>query len=161
MTVSHSQASKGTILWGNDQWSTTDLVTRARNGDQKGGPPPTKQKAGKSWSSGTPALIWSICSRQRLADADGPATSARASGCTGDQLGTLRDPARASRLVATPPGENGGRGAPRCRGPLAAGYTETETHPGEKAPPPSRKCWRPNATRRWTRLSWICPGASG
>jgi RNA polymerase sigma factor (sigma-70 family) len=98
----------------NDQ-PVTDLVTRARNGDSKAWDELVERYA---------PLIWSICRRHRLADADARDV----------QLGTLRDPAALPGWLATTTRRECGRVLCAARGPLAAGYPlDAETIPDEQA----------------------------
>ena len=74
---------KGTIPMSDDQ-PVTDLVTQARNGDSKAWDALVERYA---------PLIWSICRRHRLADADARDVGQNVWLRLVDQLGTLRDPA--------------------------------------------------------------------
>ena len=108
----------------NDQ-PVIDLVTRARNGDSKAWDALVERYA---------PLIWSICRRYRLADADardvGQSVWLRLVG----QLGTLRDPAALPGWLATTTRRECGRVLCAARGPLAAGYPlDAENVPDEQA----------------------------
>jgi len=108
----------------NDQL-VTDLVTRARNGDSKAWDELVERYA---------PLIWSICRRHRLADADARDVGQSVWLHLVDQLGTLRDPAALPGWLATTTRRECGRVPCAARGPLAAGYPlDAETIPDEQA----------------------------
>ena len=108
----------------NDQ-PITDLVTRARNGDSKAWDALVERYA---------PLIWSICCRHRLADADARDVGQSVWLHLVDQLGTLRDPAALPGWLATTTRRECGRVLRAARGPLAAGYSlDAETVPDEQA----------------------------
>jgi RNA polymerase sigma factor (sigma-70 family) len=74
------------------QRSVTDLVTRARNGDQQAWNALVEQYA---------PLIWSICRRYRLAGADADDVGQSVWLHLVDHLGNLRDPAALAGWLAT------------------------------------------------------------
>jgi len=108
----------------NDQ-PVTDLVTRAANGDRRAWDALVERYA---------PLIWSICRRHQLADAD-----ARDIGQTVwlrlvDQLGALRDPAALPGWLVTTTRRECRRMLCAARAPLAAGHElDPETLPDEQA----------------------------
>jgi RNA polymerase sigma factor (sigma-70 family) len=108
----------------NDQ-PVTDLVTRAREGD------------GPAWDALVERyapLIWSICRRHRLADADACDVGQSVWLHLVDQLGTLRDPAALPGWLATTTRRECGRVLRAAQGSLAAGYPlDAETVPDEQA----------------------------
>ncbi len=75
-----------------DQQSATDLVTRARNGDQQAWNALVERYA---------PLIWSICRRYRLAGADADDVGQSVWLRLVDHLGDLRDPAALPGWLAT------------------------------------------------------------
>jgi RNA polymerase sigma factor (sigma-70 family) len=108
----------------NDQ-SVTDLVTRARNGDSTAWDALVERYA---------PLIWSICRRHRLADADARDVGQSVWLHLVSQLGSLRDPAALPGWLATTTRRECGRVLCAARGPLAAGYPlDAETVPDEQA----------------------------
>jgi RNA polymerase sigma factor (sigma-70 family) len=108
----------------NDQ-PVTDLVTRARNGDSNAWDALVERYA---------PLIWSICRRHRLADADARDVGQSVWLHLVSQLGTLRDPAALPGWLATTTRRECGRVLCAARGPLAAGYPlDAETVPDEQA----------------------------
>jgi RNA polymerase sigma factor (sigma-70 family) len=108
----------------NDQ-SVTDLVTRARNGDSTAWDALVERYA---------PLIWSICRRHRLADADARDVGQSVWLHLVSQLGSLRDPAALPGWLATTTRRECGRVLCAARGPLAVGYPlDAETVPDEQA----------------------------
>jgi RNA polymerase sigma factor (sigma-70 family) len=104
---------KGTIPMSDDQ-PVTDLVTQARNGDSKAWDTLVERYA---------PLIWSICRRHRLADADARDVGQNVWLRLVDQLGALRDPAALPGwLVTTTRRECSRMLSAAARRPLAAGY---------------------------------------
>src|SRR5690242_10490716 len=83
--------SRGTIPVSNDQL-VTGLVTQARNGDRQAWDALVERYA---------PLIWSICRRYRLADADAHDVGQGVWLHLVDQLGALRDPAALPGWLAT------------------------------------------------------------
>jgi DNA-directed RNA polymerase specialized sigma24 family protein len=75
-----------------DHLSLTDLVTRARNGDTRAWDALVDRYA---------PLIWSICRRYQLADADASRAGHSVWAQLADQLDTIRDPAALPGWLAT------------------------------------------------------------
>ena len=130
-----------------------DLVTRARHGDKRAWDVLIIRYA---------PLVWSICRRHRLGDAD-----AQDVGQCGwlrlvDQLDRIRDPAALPGWLATVTRRECLRVLPMARGPLAAGYA-LDAGPSRMSGPGrrSRSCWRPSATRRWAQRSTTCRHLAG
>jgi RNA polymerase sigma factor (sigma-70 family) len=98
-----------------DQPSLTDLVTRAGNGDTQARDALVEQYAG---------LIWSICRRHQLADADAGRAAHSVWAKLAGQLDTIRDPAalpgwlaattgrECHRILRAAPGPHGAAHAP-------------------------------------------------
>jgi RNA polymerase sigma factor (sigma-70 family) len=108
----------------NDQ-PVTGLVTRARNGDARAWDALVERYA---------PLIWSICRRHRLSDADARDVGQSVWLRLVDQLGTIRDPAALPGWLATTTRRECGRVLCVARGPLAATYLpDAETLPDEHA----------------------------
>jgi RNA polymerase sigma factor (sigma-70 family) len=108
----------------NDQ-PVTDLVTRARNGDRQAWDVLVERYA---------PLIWSICRRHQMADADARDVGQNVWLCLVDQLGALRDPAALPGWLATTTRRECGRVLRAARAPVAAGYEpDAETLPDEQA----------------------------
>jgi RNA polymerase sigma factor (sigma-70 family) len=103
----------------------TDLVTRARNGD------------GQAWDALVERyapLIWSICRRYRLGDADAGDVGQSVWLKLADQLGTLRSPAALPGWLATTTRRECGRIVRAARGPRDAGPArDAETIPDDQA----------------------------
>jgi RNA polymerase sigma factor (sigma-70 family) len=103
----------------------TDLVTRARNGDRQAWDALVERYA---------PLIWSICSRHQLADADARDAGQNVWLRLVDQLGALRDPAALPGWLVATTRRECGRMLSAAREPLAAGYKlDAETLPDEQA----------------------------
>jgi RNA polymerase sigma factor (sigma-70 family) len=103
----------------------TDLVTRARNGDRQAWDALVERYA---------PLIWSICRRHQLADADARDIGQNVWLRLVDQLGTLRDPAALPGWLATTTRRECGRLLRAARAPQATGYElDAETLPDEQA----------------------------
>ena len=103
----------------------TDLVTRARNGDRQAWDALVERYA---------PLIWSICRRYQLADADSRDIGQNVWLRLVDQLGTLRNPAALPGWLATTTRRECGRMLRAARAPQAAGYElDAETLPDEQA----------------------------
>ena len=103
----------------------TDLVIRARNGDRQAWDALVERYA---------PLIWSICRRHQLADADARDIGQNVWLRLVDQLGALRDPAALPGWLATTTRRECGRVLRAAREPLAAGYEpDAETLPDEQA----------------------------
>jgi len=83
-----------------DHLSLTDLVTRARNGDTQAWDVLVDRYA---------PLIWSICQRYRLADADAGRAGHSVWAQLVGQLDAIRDPAALPRWLATTTGRECGR----------------------------------------------------
>ena len=97
----------------------TDLVTRARKGDKQAWDALVERYA---------PLIWSICRRYRLADADAEDVGQGVWLQLVDQLDKIRDPAALPGWLATTTRRECARVARTVRGPHAAGdalYAET------------------------------------
>jgi hypothetical protein len=110
----------------------TDMVTRARNGDRQAWNALVERYA---------PLIWSICRRRRLGDAD--------AGCRPERLAEARGPAghpprsgRASRLAGLPPpgwnaavscAPRGDRTMPDVRQTLRPSWTIKPSRPGRSS----------------------------
>ena len=115
---------RGTIPMSNDQ-PVTDLVTRAGNGDRRAWDALVERYA---------PLIWSICRRYRLADADARDVGQSVWLHLVDQLGTLRDPAALPGWLATATRRECGRVVCAARRSLVAGYLpDAEILPDEQA----------------------------
>jgi RNA polymerase sigma factor (sigma-70 family) len=103
----------------------TDLVIRARNGDRQAWDALVERYA---------PLIWSICRRHQLADADARDVGQNVWLRLVDQLGALRDLAALPGWLATTTRRECGRVLRAAREPLAAGYEpDAETLPDEQA----------------------------
>jgi RNA polymerase sigma factor (sigma-70 family) len=108
----------------NDQ-PVTDLVTRAANGDRQAWNALVERYA---------PLIWSICRRHHLADADARDVGQNVWLRLVDQLHTLRTPAALPGWLATTTRRECGRVLRAARAPLAAGYElDAEILPDEQA----------------------------
>jgi RNA polymerase sigma factor (sigma-70 family) len=108
----------------NDQ-PVTDLVTRARNGDQQAWDALVERYA---------PLVWSICRRHRLTDADARDVGQSVWLHLVDRLGTVRDPAALPGWLATTTRRECGRVLRAARAPLAARYPlDAEIVPDEQA----------------------------
>ena len=103
----------------------TDLVTRARNGDKQ------------AWDALVERyipLIWSICRRHRLSDADAEDVGQSVWLQLVEQLDRIRDPAALPGWLATVTRHECLRVVRAARGPLAAGYVlDAEILPDEQA----------------------------
>ena len=103
----------------------TDLVTRARNGDRQAWDALVERYA---------PLIWSICRRHQLADADARDIGQNVWLRLVDQLGTLRHPAALPGWLATTTRRECGRLLRAARAPQATGYElDAQTLPDEQA----------------------------
>ena len=103
----------------------TDLVTRARNGDKQAWDALVERYA---------PLIWSICRRHRLGDADAEDVGQSVWLQLVDQLDQVRDPAALPGWLATTTRRECLRVLRAARGPLAAGYAlDAENIPDEQA----------------------------
>jgi RNA polymerase sigma factor (sigma-70 family) len=103
----------------------TDLVTRARNGDRQAWDALVDRYA---------PLIWSICRRHRLGDADAGDVGQSVWLKPADQPGTLRDPAGLPGWLATTTRRECGRIVRAARGPRDAGHVrDAETIPDDQA----------------------------
>jgi RNA polymerase sigma factor (sigma-70 family) len=103
----------------------TDLVTRARNGDKQAWDALVERYA---------PLIWSICRRHRLDDADAEDVGQSVWLLLLDHLGSLRDPAALPGWLATTTRRECGRVLRAARGPLTAGHVpDWVPLPGEQA----------------------------
>jgi RNA polymerase sigma factor (sigma-70 family) len=114
-----------------DDPSVTNLVTRARNGDKR------------AWDAlverYTP-LIWSICRRYRLDQADADDVSQSVWLHLVGQLDRIRDPAALPGWLATTTRRECGRVWRAARRPLADGYVlAAENIPDEQAGPPEQE----------------------
>ena len=97
----------------NDELTVTDLVTRARNGDKQ---------AWDTLVERYSPLIWCICRRHRLGDADADDVGQSVWLRLVDQLDKIRDPAALPGWLATTTRRECGRVLRTARGPRAAGY---------------------------------------
>jgi RNA polymerase sigma factor (sigma-70 family) len=103
----------------------TDLVTRVRNGDKQAWDALVERYA---------PLIWSICRRHRLADADAEDVGQSVWLQLVDQLDRVRDPAALPGWLATVTRRECLRVLRTVRAPLAARYVmDAETVPDEQA----------------------------
>jgi RNA polymerase sigma factor (sigma-70 family) len=102
----------------------TDLVTRARNGDQQ---------AWEALVDRYAPLVWSICRRHRLDHADACDVGQNVWLHLVDQLGSIRDPAALPGWLATTTRRECGRALRATRRPHAAGQADTENIPGRQA----------------------------
>jgi RNA polymerase sigma factor (sigma-70 family) len=103
----------------------TDLVTRARNGDRQAWDTLVERYA---------PLIWSICRRNRLTDADACDIAQNVWLRLVDQLGALRDPAALPGWLATTTRRECAKVLCAAREPPAAGCgLDAETLPDEQA----------------------------
>jgi RNA polymerase sigma factor (sigma-70 family) len=99
-----------------------DLVTRARNGDQRAWDALVERYA---------PLVWSICRRYQLGDADAEDVSQNVWLRLVDQLSSLRDPAAIPGWLATTTQRECGRAVRAARSPRAAALVpEVENIPG-------------------------------
>jgi RNA polymerase sigma factor (sigma-70 family) len=89
----------------------TGLVTRARNGDQQAWDALVERYA---------PLVWSICRRYQLRNADAKDVSQNVWLLLVDQLGSLRDPAAIAGWLVTTTQRECGRAVRAVRSPLAA-----------------------------------------
>src|SRR5271154_6443194 len=96
-----------------DAPSITDLVTRARNGD--------KQAWDELYERYAP-LIWSICRRHRLRQADADDVGQTVWLQLVDQLAAIRDPAALPGWIATTPRRECGRVLRTAQQQQAAGH---------------------------------------
>ena len=103
----------------------TDLVTRARNGDRQAWDALVERYA---------PLIWSICRRHRLGDADAGDVGQGVWLKLADQLGTLRDPAALPGWLATTTRRECGRIVRAAREPRDGEHArDAETTPDDQA----------------------------
>jgi RNA polymerase sigma factor (sigma-70 family) len=93
--------------------SVTDLVARARNGDQRAWDDLVERYA---------PLVWSICRRHQLSDADAGDVQRRVWLQLVSQLDKIRDPAALPGWLAATTRRECGRIGRAVRGPLAAGH---------------------------------------
>jgi RNA polymerase sigma factor (sigma-70 family) len=108
-----------------DDPAVTELVTRARNGDNQAWDVIVERYA---------PLIWSICRRHRLGDADAQDVGQRVWLQLVDQLDRLRDPAALPGWLATTSRRECGRMLRASRGPGTAGYgLDAGTLPDDRA----------------------------
>jgi RNA polymerase sigma factor (sigma-70 family) len=104
----------------------TGLVTRARTGDQRAWDALVERYA---------PLIWSICRRHRLTDADAADVSQNVWLHLLDHLDSLRYPLALPAWLATTTRRECGRVLRAARGPLAAGCgLDAQSLPDEQAP---------------------------
>jgi RNA polymerase sigma factor (sigma-70 family) len=103
----------------------TDLVTRARNGNRQAWDALVEQYA---------PLIWSICRRHQLGDADAQDVGQSVWLKLVDQLGTVRDPAALPGWLAITTRRECGRILGAARGPHDGGQArDAETIPDDQA----------------------------
>ena len=130
----------------------TDLVTRARNGDKQAWDALVERYA---------PLIWSICSRYRLAGTDAEDAGQGVWLQLVDQLDKIRDPAALPGWLATTTRRECVRVLRAVRGPYAAGYAlDAETIPDDQAQMAEQHVLLAEATRRCARHSPTCPPAT-
>jgi RNA polymerase sigma factor (sigma-70 family) len=102
-----------------------DLVARARNGDKQAWDALVERYA---------ALIWTICRRHRLGDADADDVGQSVWLQLVDHLREIRDPASLPGWLATVTRRECLRALSAARGPVADGYVmDVETLPDEQA----------------------------
>ena len=105
--------------------SVDDLVTHARKGDKQAWDALVERYA---------PLIWSICRRHRLSDADAEDVGQSVWLLLVEQLDRIRDPAALPGWLATVTRHECLRVVRAARGPLAAGYgLDAEILPDEQA----------------------------
>ena len=105
--------------------SVTDLVARARNGDKQAWDDLVERYA---------PLVWSICRRHQLSDADADDVQQSVWLQLVSQLDKIRDRAALAGWLATTTRRECGRVLRAARGPLAAGYVlDAETIPDQQA----------------------------
>ena len=105
--------------------SVTDLVARARKGDKRAWDDLVERYA---------PLVWSICRRHQLSDADADDVQQSVWRQLVSQLDKIRDPAALPGWLATTTRRECGRVLRAARGPLAAGYVlDAETIPDQQA----------------------------
>ena len=133
----------------NDQ-PVTDLVTRAANGD--------KQAWDALVERYTP-LIWSICRRHQLADADARDVGQNVWLRLVDQLAKIRNPAALPGWLATTTRRECGRMLRAARGTAGGRVCDWTRRPSRTSRPRrrNRSCWRPSATPRCARRSLDLP----
>jgi RNA polymerase sigma factor (sigma-70 family) len=108
-----------------DNRPTTDLVTRARNGDNRAWDDLVERYA---------PFVWSICRRHQLSDTDAGDVQQSVWLQLVSQLDKIRDPAALPGWLATTTWRECGRVLRAGRGPLAAGYVpDAETSPDQQA----------------------------
>jgi RNA polymerase sigma factor (sigma-70 family) len=105
--------------------SVTDLVARARNGDKQAWDDLVERYA---------PLVWYICRRRQLSDADADDVAQSVWLQLVSQLDKIRDPAALPGCLATTTRRECGRLLRAARRPLAAGYvSDAETIPDQQA----------------------------
>jgi RNA polymerase sigma factor (sigma-70 family) len=105
--------------------SVTDLVARVRNGDKQAWDDLVERFA---------PLVWSICRRHQLSDADADDVQQSVWLLVVSQLDKIRDPAALAGWLATTTRRACGRVLRAARAPLAAGYVrDAETIPDQQA----------------------------
>ncbi len=105
--------------------SAAGLVARARNGDQQAWDDLVERYA---------PLVWSICRRHQLSDADADDVQQSVWLQLVSQLDKIRDPAALPGWLATTTRRECGRVLRAARGPLAAGHVpDAETIPHQHA----------------------------
>ena len=129
-----------------DDPSVTDLVTRAANGDKHAWDALVERYA---------PLVWCICRRHRLGDADADDV-ARASGCSSRPSWTRS--AIPPRLLAGWPPRPGGNAAGSCaqRGDRRLSGMCRRASRTSRRGWRSTSCWRPSGTQRSARRSRAC-----
>ena len=105
--------------------SVTDLVARARNGDKRAWDDLVERYA---------PLVWSICRRHQLSDADAGDVQQSVWLQLVSQLDKIRDPVALAGWLAATTRRECGRVLRAARGSLATGYVrEAETIPDQQA----------------------------
>ena len=108
-----------------EDWSVIGLVTRARNGDKRAWDDLVERYA---------PLVWSICRRHQLSDADANDVQQSVWLQLVGQLDKIRDPAALPGWLAAATRRECGRVLRAARGPLAAGYVpDAATIPHQQA----------------------------
>ena len=129
--------------------AAADLVTRARNGDKQ---------AWDALVERYSPLIWRICRRHRLGDADAEDAGQSVWLHLVDQLDKVRDPAALPGWLATTTRRECLRILRTARGPLTAEFVlDADLLPDEHAGTAEQRYSRPSATPHYARRSPTCP----
>ena len=131
-----------------DDMGVIDLVTRARNRDKQAWDDLVERYA---------PLIWSICRRHQLGDADADIVGQNVWLQLVHRLETLHDPAALAGWLATTTRRECVRALRTVQGSHPAGNVpEAETIPDEHAEWRIRNFWPPSVTPRCSRRSATC-----